>query len=101
MSLKFDKTIMKTLLFAMTLTYSVSGYSAFVMPQHEIDLMNEATALLKKSTRASNLGDLYSGCKFMRQANDKIYEIKTELPENVKKALINMNNIAAKECKNY
>jgi len=90
---------MKPLLFMMTLTYSVSGYSVFGIFKSDQDLVDEATALFKKSIRALELGDVYSHCKYFRQASDKIYELKTEMPEVIKDFLISAN--AHKICEGY
>ena len=90
---------MKPLLFTMTFLFSVSGHSFFFESDNE--KVRKASELFSKSTNAMLLGDLYSACKFYREGNEKIYEIKSEIPTDVKSSLMEMNSIVGEKCKGY
>jgi len=90
---------MKPLLFTMTFLFSVSGHSFFF--ESDTEKVRKATELFGKATKAMLLGDLYSACKFTREGNEKILEIKSEIPTDVKSSLKEMNSIVGENCKGY
>ena len=63
----------KTLLFTMTLVILVSGHSYSF--ETDADKLNNATKLVLKATRAMELKDTYSMCRYSREALDKIYDV--------------------------
>ena len=90
---------MKIFLFTITLVFSISGHSFFF--ESDTDKVRKASELFEKSTKALNLGDVYSACKFYREANEKIYEIKSEIPTDVKTFLSEANRRNSEYCKGY
>ena len=65
------------------------------------DKVNKASELVGKADKAASLGDVYSSCKFYREANEKIYEIKSEIPTDVKTFLSEANRRNSEYCKGY
>jgi len=90
---------MKPLLFTMTFLFSVSGYSFFF--ESDQDKFDDATELLKKSFKVLELGDIYSACKFHREANEKFYEVKSQIPKIAKETIIEANKLFSEKCKGF
>jgi len=63
----------KKLLFTMTLVILVSGHSYSF--ETDADKLNNATKLVLKATRAMELKDTYSMCRYSREALDKMYDV--------------------------
>ena len=89
---------MKLLLFTMTFLFSVSGHSFFF--ENDIEKRRKSSELFRKANKAMLLGDLYSACKFYREGNQKIYEIKLEKLID-KSSLKERNSIFGEKCKGY
>ena len=89
---------MKPLLFTMTFLFSVSGHSLFFEDDYEKRI--KSSKLFRKANKAMLLGDLYSACKFYREGNQKIYEIKSESLID-KSSLKERNSIFGEKCKGY
>ena len=64
---------MKIFLFTITLVFSISGHSFFF--ESDDDKLKDAIKLFEKANRAFTLKDIYSGCRYIREAMDNVYDI--------------------------
>jgi len=69
----FGEQAMKIFLFTITLVFSISGHSFFF--ESDDDKLKDAIKLFEKANRAFTLKDIYSGCRYIREAMDNVYDI--------------------------